>query len=598
MGRQPRRCPSPSSVDRAARARHEPEHRPERGRLADAVPAEQRGHAALRRRRRRRPAGCATRRGRRAGRSTAQERAAHSASPGRPPGRSRSAITASGVSTGEQRAVVHDRDPVGEAQDDVHVVLDHEHRLALLAVQRADQLDQAGRPRPRPRPSARRAASRAGRRRAASRAPACACRRATSAPAGAAARPASPTRSSAQRARSSAGRTPAARRQSRSVPPRRACAASRTFSRTREQREHARGLERAAEPAPGPAVRRHRAVTSRPPSSTGPPSAATSPEIRLNSVVLPAPFGPMMPRNSPARDLERDIGDDARAADVAARGRGSRGSERRVARSPARDASRLRLAPAARRTSPASAVRPARRQLSPLVCVELGLEHRLQHARGPAARIVCWPFGPSKLQPSSAVIILSTSSPPACERVHDHLRRRRSRPGEQVGHLAAPAASPSTSLSLTSLFGAPSRVVRQERDLRRRPAPNVGYVARWSRPGDDRGRRSKHALLVERLPHRRRGGAGPGDEEQVGLRGFSLLGERREVGGGGRHEHAGRPSAAGVADDGLDGGDVALAEGAVLGEDDDLLARAVAEERARGRDVLVATAGRSGTCTC
>ena len=37
---------------------------------------------------------------------------------------------------------------------------------------------------------------------------------------------------------------------------------------------------------------------------------------RLKSVVLPAPFGPMTPRNSPARDLEPDIGDDRRAADV------------------------------------------------------------------------------------------------------------------------------------------------------------------------------------------------------------------------------------------------------------------------------------------
>ena len=36
-----------------------------------------------------------------------------------------------------------------------------------------------------------------------------------------------------------------------------------------------------------------------------PGSAAWNPEIRSKSVVLPAPFGPMMPRISPARDVER-----------------------------------------------------------------------------------------------------------------------------------------------------------------------------------------------------------------------------------------------------------------------------------------------------
>ena len=42
----------------------------------------------------------------------------------------------------------------------------------------------------------------------------------------------SPTRETAQSARSTASRTPRARRQSRIVPPSRASAASRTFSRT------------------------------------------------------------------------------------------------------------------------------------------------------------------------------------------------------------------------------------------------------------------------------------------------------------------------------------------------------------------------------
>src|SRR5215468_6988551 len=38
---------------------------------------------------------------------------------------------------------------------------------------------------------------------------------------------------------------------------------------------------------------------SRPNSAIDPPSGASSPVIRLNSVVLPAPLGPMMRRRSP-----------------------------------------------------------------------------------------------------------------------------------------------------------------------------------------------------------------------------------------------------------------------------------------------------------
>ena len=43
------------------------------------------------------------------------------------------------------------------------------------------------------------------------------------------------------------------------------------------------------------------AVTSSPNSSTLPAEGGNSPEIRLNSVVLPAPFGPRMARRSPGR---------------------------------------------------------------------------------------------------------------------------------------------------------------------------------------------------------------------------------------------------------------------------------------------------------
>ena len=63
------------------------------------------------------------------------------------------------------------------------------------------------------------------------------------------------------------------------------------------------------------AVRRL-AVTSRPSSSIRARRGRTTPERRLKSVVFPAPFGPMIPIELALTHLERDIGDDACAADV------------------------------------------------------------------------------------------------------------------------------------------------------------------------------------------------------------------------------------------------------------------------------------------
>ena len=48
-----------------------------------------------------------------------------------------------------------------------------------------------------------------------------------------------------------------------------------------------------------------------------PSSAGSTPFSTLNSVVLPAPFGPMMPRISPSRDGEADLADRAQAAEGA-----------------------------------------------------------------------------------------------------------------------------------------------------------------------------------------------------------------------------------------------------------------------------------------
>ena len=64
------------------------------------------------------------------------------------------------------------------------------------------------------------------------------------------------------------------------------------------------------------ARRRHAArVMSRPMSAIEPLSGAISPVIRLKSVVLPAPLGPMISRRSPDRDVEIDVGGDAQAAE-------------------------------------------------------------------------------------------------------------------------------------------------------------------------------------------------------------------------------------------------------------------------------------------
>ena len=59
-------------------------------------------------------------------------------------------------------------------------------------------------------------------------------------------------------------------------------------------------------------------VTSWPKSSTVPDVAGKSPAITLNSVVLPAPFGPSIARRSPVRDLEVDVADGIKTAETPA----------------------------------------------------------------------------------------------------------------------------------------------------------------------------------------------------------------------------------------------------------------------------------------
>nr|WP_258016895.1 hypothetical protein [Nocardioides marinisabuli] len=99
-------------------------------------------------------------------------------------------------------------------------------------------------------------------------------------------------------------------------------------------------------------------------------------------------------------------------------------------------------------------------------------------------------------------------------------------------------------------------------------------------------------LLVQGLPHGAGGVAGPGHEDQVGLGVEDATREGGELGGVLGHEHR-LDVGAGAAQDGLDTGHVALAEGVVLREDRDLLAVEVADQRAGGGHVLVGLAARA-----
>ncbi len=239
------------------------------------------------------------------------------------------AMIACGVSQ-RAAAVVHDGDPVGEAGDDLDVVLDHQHRLAAPRRGRSGSARRArGRSRPRRPPSARRAGSPADRPRAPSRARAGACRRARASPPPGPDAAASPTRSSAQSARSTASlhaeRAPPEAQ--RPAEPRLARRAARSPARSAAGTRSRPGrCARARAASAGTAAAGDVLAVER---GSAPAVGRRRPESRLKSDVFPAPFGPITPTNSPARDLERDIGDDGRAADVEPEAVGARGSEMR-----------------------------------------------------------------------------------------------------------------------------------------------------------------------------------------------------------------------------------------------------------------------------
>ena len=270
---------------------------------------------------------------------------------------------------------------------------------------------------------------RACRRRAASRARACACRRArASRPARAARRP-SPTRSSAPSARSTASRTrarppPDAAACRRAPPPLRGGRSRATVSSGKTfdtWKVRPSPCARAAVAAAGRDVRAVERDRAR--------RRPQRPESRLNSDVLPAPFGPMTPRSSPSATSSADIGDDGGAADVEPEVSRARGSEAAltiaVVCSGPRDGSAGSL--------PGGAVCVRR---SP--CRELGLQPFTCDA-AETWNIGCsiaWSAAGSLLALRREELpalergdhLVHVVSPPVWSAWHDHLRRRRSRP--------------------------------------------------------------------------------------------------------------------------------------------------------------------------
>ncbi len=136
-----------------------------------------------------------------------------------------------------------------------------------------------------------------------------------SAPAGTAPASPAPRGPSAQRARSTALRTPSARRQIRIVPPRAASAASRAFSKTVSRGNTLEIWNVRPSPA---AARRYGAssVTSRPSSVDRPRGRPVQARQEVEQRRLAGAVRPDDAEKLALGHLERDIGDDRRAADV------------------------------------------------------------------------------------------------------------------------------------------------------------------------------------------------------------------------------------------------------------------------------------------
>ena len=138
--------------------------------------------------------------------------------------------------------------------------------------------------------------------------------------------PASPTRSSSASASARAAAPQAAARGRRRGRPA-------TFSRHVSDCEHAHELEGARDAEPGDAMRGPAGDGRGRWKRIAPASGRSAPEIRLSTVVLPEPFGPIRPTISPRADREARLVDRDQAAEAPCAGRDL---EQRAARSSAR----------------------------------------------------------------------------------------------------------------------------------------------------------------------------------------------------------------------------------------------------------------------
>src|SRR5437868_1253871 len=343
-----------------------------------------------------------------------------------------------------------------------------------------------------------------------------------SAAAGTRSRAPRPTRSSAQRAFSRAARPREASRQIRRLPPLPASAARRTFSSAWSA---GNPLEaRKGRPSPGRVrVCGAAPVTSRPASSTVPEVGLSTPVRRLKSDVLPAPFGPMMPRHSPAATSSETSATIVAPPMSSPRPRVARMGERVTCR-PAR---LLLLHQRRHHVAGRDALENDRHEAGPLR-LQLDLKHRLEQSvilRPDIFRALRPDELPALERRDHLVDVLVAVR--RLERVHDHLRRDEPVRREQVGGLVALlhlGHEPVVDLVLRS---SPD-VVREEVDVgRNRAERRPRRLLRQAR--DDLRVAAEDALLLQRLPHRRGGRPGPRDEDQVRARVLRLLRERGEV---------------------------------------------------------------------
>ena len=194
-------------------------------------------------------------------------------------------------------AVVHHRDALGDAQGDVHVVLDEDQRDALVELeQQVGERDAL---------AAREARGRLveqhelrARWRGPSRPRAGAARRARSSRRGRRSWPRGRRRRASSRARSRISPSTAVRRQAQ-VPAARAEHGEVEVVLDAQAEEEPGLLVGAPHPQPRAARRRGRRRCPGPGTRSSPTSAGMSPEMTLNSVVFPAPLGPRMARRSP-----------------------------------------------------------------------------------------------------------------------------------------------------------------------------------------------------------------------------------------------------------------------------------------------------------